>query len=76
MVDEETGEQVPKDDRVRGFEVGKGRSITVDQSDLDAIQVESSRAIDIDNFLARGTAEAACRSTGSPTKLRTSAFSA
>jgi len=52
-VDDETGEEVPKEGRARGYEVGKGSYITLDESEFAAIQVESSRVIVIDNFCAR-----------------------
>ena len=50
-VDEETGKVVDKEDVGRGYEVGKGRYVEVSDEELDAVQVESTRIIDIDQFV-------------------------
>jgi DNA end-binding protein Ku len=53
MVDTETGDVVEKDQKVRGFEVSKGEYVEIDKDELDAVQIESSHAIDIDSFVPR-----------------------
>jgi DNA end-binding protein Ku len=50
-VDAETGEVVSRDDMVRGYEVAKGQYMIVEDSEVDAVQIESTRAIDIDQFV-------------------------
>ena len=52
-VDEETGEEVPYDDIVKGYEVSKGHYIEVTDEELEAISIESNRTIDIDEFVPK-----------------------
>jgi DNA end-binding protein Ku len=51
MVDGETGEPVHRDDRGRGYEIGKNEFIPVADGELEAIQVESTHTIEIDGFV-------------------------
>lgn len=53
MVDPETGEPVPKEDMGRGYEVGKGQYILVEDEELENIQIESTHTIDIDMFVPK-----------------------
>src|SRR5260370_33888425 len=50
-VDAETGEVVPREDTVRGYEVAKGQYMVVEDEEIEAVQIESTRAIDIDRFV-------------------------
>jgi DNA end-binding protein Ku len=50
-VDSETGEVVSREDMVRGYEVAKGRYMIVEDEEIEAVQVESTRTIDIDRFV-------------------------
>jgi DNA end-binding protein Ku len=53
-VDAETGDVVPADDIVKGYEVGKGKGyVEVTDQDLEAIDIESTRTIDVDQFVPR-----------------------
>jgi len=52
-VDSETGEVVPREDTARGYEVAKGQYLIVEDEEIDAVQVESTRTIDIDQFVPR-----------------------
>jgi DNA end-binding protein Ku len=52
-VDSETGETVSREDTARGYEVGKGQYLIVEDEELDAVQVESTRTIEIDQFVPR-----------------------
>jgi len=52
-VDSETGEAVSRQDTARGYEVGKGQYLIVEDEELDAVQVESTRTIEIDQFVPR-----------------------
>jgi DNA end-binding protein Ku len=54
MVDSETGDVVESEQKGRGYEVGKGRYVEIGQDELEAVQVESTHAIDIDRFVPRG----------------------
>ena len=52
-VDSETGELVPREDMARGYEVAKGQYLLVEDKEFEAIQIESTRTIDIDHFVPR-----------------------
>src|SRR5919202_2358998 len=52
-VDAETGEEVDNDDIVKGYQVSKGHYIEITDDDLEAVTVESTRTIDIDQFVPR-----------------------
>jgi DNA end-binding protein Ku len=52
-VDSETGEVVPREDTARGYEVAKGQYLIVEDEELDAVQIESTRTIEIDQFVPK-----------------------
>jgi DNA end-binding protein Ku len=52
-VDSETGEVVPREDIARGYEVSKGQYLVVEDEEFEAIQIESTRTIDIDQFVPK-----------------------
>jgi DNA end-binding protein Ku len=52
-IDAETGEEVPREDIARGYEIGKGQYLIVEDDELEAVQVESTRTIEIDQFVPR-----------------------
>ncbi|MGH6839968.1 MAG: Ku protein [Methylocella sp.] len=52
-IDAETGDIVDRDDRIKGYEVGKREYVTVSDEELAAIEIESSHTINIENFVAR-----------------------
>ena len=52
-VDAATGEEVEGEDIVKGYQVAKGRFIEIDDEDLEAVAVESTRTIDIDQFVPK-----------------------
>jgi DNA end-binding protein Ku len=47
----DTGEHVDNDDIVRGFEVEKGRYVPLEDEDLDRLDVELTKTIDICDFV-------------------------
>ena len=51
MVDSDTDEPVDRSDRVKGYEVSKGQFVVVEDDDLEAIKIESTRLIDIESFV-------------------------
>jgi DNA end-binding protein Ku len=53
VVDSETQEPVEPEDRVRGFEIAKNHYVFVEDEELDAVKLESTHTIDIDNFVPR-----------------------
>src|SRR5215204_4863603 len=52
-VDVETGDVVERDQLGRGYEVAKGQHIEVSEEELEAIRIDSTHTIDIDNFVPR-----------------------
>ena len=52
-VDAGTGEEVDNDDVVKGYQVSKGRYVEITDEDLEAVSVESTRTIEIDEFVPR-----------------------
>ena len=52
-VDSETGEVVSREDMVRGYEVAKGQYMIVEDEEIEAVQIESTRTIDIDRFVPK-----------------------
>jgi DNA end-binding protein Ku len=53
LVDEVTRDVVESADKGRGYEVGKGVYIPVEDDELEAIQVESTHTVDIEKFVPR-----------------------
>jgi DNA end-binding protein Ku len=52
-IDAETGEVVSREDIARGYEAAKGQYLVVEDEEIDAVQIESTRTIDIDQFVPR-----------------------
>jgi DNA end-binding protein Ku len=50
-VSKESGEPVPPDEIVRGFEIEKGRYVTIEDEDLDRLDIELTHSIDICDFV-------------------------
>jgi Ku protein len=51
MFDEQTGRVADKDHKGRGYELSKGRYVQIEEDELEAVKLESTHAIEIDNFL-------------------------
>ena len=52
-VDADTGEEVESDDIVKGYEVAKGQYVEITEEELEAVEIDSSRTIDIERFVPR-----------------------
>lgn len=52
-VDAETGDEVEQDNIIKGYEVEKGRYIELEPDELEAVAIESTRTIDIEEFVPR-----------------------
>ncbi|HWG06696.1 MAG TPA: Ku protein, partial [Beijerinckiaceae bacterium] len=52
-VDSVTGDIVESEDRIRGYEIAKGEYIPIEDSELDAVALESTHTIDIESFVPR-----------------------
>jgi DNA end-binding protein Ku len=53
MVDEETGREVDKAGKGRGYEVSKGKYVPIEEDELEAVQIESNHTIDIEGFVPK-----------------------
>jgi DNA end-binding protein Ku len=52
-VDAETGEEVPSDQIIKGYEVAKGEYIEITDDELEAVALDSTKTIDIDEFVPK-----------------------
>jgi DNA end-binding protein Ku len=50
-VDPSTGEEVPYDNIVKGYEIGPDRYVVVEPEELEALDPKKTRSIDIDEFV-------------------------
>jgi DNA end-binding protein Ku len=53
LIDSQTGEVVDRDQIVKGYEHERGRYVTIDDDELKALQIESSKIIDLERFVDR-----------------------
>jgi DNA end-binding protein Ku len=53
LIDEETHEPVAPEHNGRGYEVAKGEYLIVGDSELEAIEIESTHIVEIDSFVPR-----------------------
>ena len=53
FVDEQTGEPVETENQAKGYEVGKGEYILIEDDELKSVQIESNHTIDIERFVPR-----------------------
>src|SRR5437660_259390 len=51
MVDAVTAEPVDTADRVKGYQVSKGQYVLVEDADLEALKIESTKTIEIETFV-------------------------
>ena len=50
-INEATGEEVPYENLVKGYEIGPERYVVITPDELDSVQPEKSRTIDIEDFV-------------------------
>lgn len=53
MVDEETGEEVPRTEQIKGYEISKGHTVQIEDEDLEKIALEGTRVMEITKFVPR-----------------------
>ncbi len=51
VIDAETGKPVEPEDRVKGYQIEKGRYVLVEEDELDKVALESTHTIDIEQFV-------------------------
>src|SRR5258708_30752258 len=54
-IDAGTGEVVERSELVKGFAVAKDKYVLLDKEELDAVKLESTRIIDIEEFVDAAT---------------------
>jgi DNA end-binding protein Ku len=52
-VDAETGEPVEEEDQVKGYEVGSGDFLLVEEEEIEAVQIESNHTLNLDGFVQK-----------------------
>jgi DNA end-binding protein Ku len=52
-VDAETGDDVPQDNIIKGYEVSKGEYIEFDPEELEAVAIHSKHTLEIEEFVAK-----------------------
>jgi DNA end-binding protein Ku len=53
MIDEETGEEVPRDQQVKGYQISKGSTVQIEEEDLEKIALEGTHVMEITKFVPR-----------------------
>ena len=53
QIDAETGEDVPEEDRIKGFKAADGSYVLLEPEELDEVALESTHTIDIASFVPR-----------------------
>ena len=53
MVDEETGDEVPREQQVKGYQISKGSTVQVEEEDLEKIALEGTHVMEITKFVPR-----------------------
>ena len=53
LIDEETRDVVEGHDKARGYEIGKGHYLVIEDDELEAIEIASTHTIEIDSFVRR-----------------------
>jgi DNA end-binding protein Ku len=56
--DPRTGEEIEKSEVVKGYEYGHGQFVTFTAEELKAVDVESSKVVDLERFVPRGDIDA------------------
>jgi DNA end-binding protein Ku len=52
-VDADTGDEVPQDNIIKGYEVAKGEYIELDPEELEAVAIGSKRTLEIEEFVPK-----------------------
>jgi DNA end-binding protein Ku len=53
VVDADTGEEVPEEDRVKGYKVDRDNYVLLEEKELDRVALESTHTINIESFVDR-----------------------
>ena len=53
VVDAETGKEVPQEDRIKGYKVGRDQYVLLEEEELDQVALESTHTINVEAFVPR-----------------------
>lgn len=53
LFDEETGQEVEKEDQAKGYEVAKGEMVEVTEEELEDVRIEATHVMEINRFVDR-----------------------
>jgi DNA end-binding protein Ku len=53
VVDAATGKEVPQEDRVKGYKVGRDQYVLLEEEELDQVALESTHTINVEAFVPR-----------------------
>jgi len=53
QIDAETGDDVPEEDRIKGYKVADGSYVLLEPAELDEVALESTHTIEIESFVPR-----------------------
>ena len=72
LIDEETREIVEAHEKARGYEIGKGQYLLIEDDELEAIEIASTHTIDIDSLcrVRRSTSASSMRPITLPPTIR------
>jgi DNA end-binding protein Ku len=63
MVDAVTEEEVPPEEQIKGYAVGKDQYVQVEDDDLAEIAIESTHTVDIERFVPKASIDDRYRDT-------------
>jgi DNA end-binding protein Ku len=53
MVDEETGDEIARDQQVKGYQISRGSTVQVEEEDLEKIALEGTHVMELTKFVPR-----------------------
>jgi Ku70/Ku80 beta-barrel domain len=69
-IDADTGDEVPNEEIVKGYQLKKDQLIEVTMEELEEIALESTRTVEIDEFVEKAEGRERRRSNGGPAQER------
>ena len=53
LFDEETGQEVEKEDQAKGYEIAKGEMVEVEEDELEQVRLEATHIMEVNRFVDR-----------------------
>ena len=54
-IDSETAEPLDEDDEIKGYEIGDGDFVRIEEDEIEAVQIESSHTMSLDGFVEKSS---------------------